>query len=101
MKQLHMQVCPEPETNCADIYYKIISNNCGTCPSSTNSTTASCTGVVVNETAITCSFAAQTVGYGCLRCNESVSNNTEVILQGKLHLPLLYYIIRTSCFFLY
>ena len=78
----------EPDTNCSAIHYNIISQNCGTCPNKTVSSTASCSDVAANQTAITCSFAVQTVVCGNMTGNESIGNYTEVTVEGELIVTL-------------
>ena len=42
-----------------DIYYNILASNCGSCPTTTNHTTVTCTDVPINGSM--CTFAVQTV----------------------------------------
>ena len=60
------------------IHYNILASNCGSCPTTTNHTTITCTDVPINGT--TCSFAVQTVVCGNVTGNStnpiSVSVNT-------------------------
>ena len=48
--------------NCPGIHYNILASNCGSCPTTTNFTTITCTDVPTNGS--TCTFAVQTVVCG-------------------------------------
>ena len=45
--------------DCSAIHYNILASNCGSCPTTTNHTTVTCTDVPVNSGV--CTFAVQTV----------------------------------------
>ena len=56
-------------SDCPAIYYNIPSSNCGSCPTTTNHTTVTCTDVPTNGSV--CTFALQTVVCGNITGNES------------------------------
>ena len=71
--------------DCPAIHYNILASNCGSCPTTTNHTTATCTDVPPEN--IVCTFAIQPVMCGSLVGNKSdpVSVTTtrgEVIIKG-------------------
>ena len=58
-------------TSCDTLHYNIMSRNCGNCPTSSNSTSVTCTNVIVKENVSMCSLAVQTVV-----CNNIVGKET-------------------------
>ena len=48
--------------DCPTVHYNILASNCGSCPTTTNHTTVTCTGVPTDGN--TCTFAIQTVVCG-------------------------------------
>ena len=48
--------------DCPAIHYNILASNCGSCPTTTNHTTVTCTDVPANDSV--CTFAVQTVVCG-------------------------------------
>ena len=64
----------------AMLHYNILASNCGSCPTTTNHTTAACTNVPTNGNS--CTFALETVV-----CRHIVGNRSETIqavLEGKI-----------------
>ena len=59
--------------DCPTVYYNILASNCGSCPTTTNHTTVTCTDVPTNGS--TCTFAVQTVVCGNVFGNSSDSIN--------------------------
>ena len=55
--------------DCPAIHYNILASNCGSCPTTTNHTNATCTDVPTNGSV--CTFAVQTVACGNITGNES------------------------------
>ena len=64
--------------DCPAIHYNILASNCGSCPTTTNYTNATCTDVPTDGTV--CSFAVQTVVCGSITGN--VSNTAQGIFKG-------------------
>ena len=65
--------------DCPAIHYNILASNCGSCPTTTNHTTVTCTDVPINGS--TCTFAIQTVVCGNIIGN-NISNSVRIILYG-------------------
>ena len=68
-----------PDVQCDSLSYKIITLNCGRCPSVTTNTTVTCTSVVASGQV--CTFVVQTVVCGNLTGN--MSDPFYVILKGR------------------
>ena len=66
--------------DCPAIHYNILASNCGSCPTTTNYTNVTCTGVPI-EQKISCTFALQTVVCGDLA--GILSNPISVSLSGS------------------
>ena len=47
--------------DCPAIHYNILATNCGSCPTSTNHTTVTCTDIPYDNSIILCNFVVQTV----------------------------------------
>ena len=56
-------------SECSAVHYNILASNCGSCPTTTNHTTITCTDVPTDGS--TCVFAVQTVVCGNLAGNYS------------------------------
>ena len=53
--------------DCSAIHYNILASNCGSCPTTTNHTTVTCTDIInttLHSHSTKCSFAVQTVVCG-------------------------------------
>ena len=55
--------------DCPAVYYNILASNCGSCPTTTNHTTVTCTDIPIYDSM--CSFAVQTVVCGNITANPS------------------------------
>ena len=55
--------------DCPTIHYNILASNCGSCPTTTNCTTATCTDIPIDGSV--CTFAVQTVVCGNITGNRS------------------------------
>ena len=67
--------------DCPAIHYNILASNCGSCPTTTNHTTVTCTDVPINQS--TCTFAVQTVLCGNLIGNLSDPINTTILPERR------------------
>ena len=68
--------------NCLAIYYNILASNCGSCPTTTNHTTATCTDVPINGSM--CLFMVQPVvcGYASGNSNYSLTIDSTKMFTG-------------------
>ena len=64
--------------NCPSYYYNITSNNCGTCPNSTNSPTATCFNFTATTSGVLCMFGVQVVV--CGGTNFAVGGTTNITM---------------------
>ena len=62
--------------DCPAIHYNILASNCGSCPTTTNHTTVTCTNVPTNGSV--CTFAIQTV------VCQNITGNSSDSVQGTL-----------------
>ena len=65
--------------DCTAVHYNILASNCGSCPTTTNHTTVTCTDVPNYDS--TCSFSVQTVVCGDIVGNSS--DEVQVILKDS------------------
>ena len=65
--------------NCPSAHYNILASNCGSCPTTTNYTTVTCSDVPTDGRM--CTFAVQTMVRGNIVGN--VSNSVSVLLRGN------------------
>ena len=63
--------------DCPAIHYNILASNYGSCPTTTNHTTVTCTDVQTNISV--CTFAIQTVVCGNITGNFSKKHNTNIL----------------------
>ena len=63
-------------SNCSAIHYNILASNCGSCPTTTNHTTATCTDVSTDGSV--CNFTVQTIV-----CENSVGVVTHLLPLNK------------------
>ena len=94
-------------TECPDraIHYNILASNCGSCPTTTNHTSVTCTNVQTNGS--TCTFAVQTVVCGFIAGNDSNTiilhlespgqNNSECNCIGAIVSTILFAIMFFTC----
>ena len=66
--------------NCPAITYNILASNCGSCPTTTNHTTVTCTDMPINGNS--CTFALETVVCGHIIGNKS--DTIQAALKGKI-----------------
>ena len=66
--------------NCPAIHYNILASSCGSCPTTTNHTTVTCTDVPIEQKTL-CTFTLQTVVCGDL--SGTLSNPISVSLSGS------------------
>lgn len=75
-----------PQDNCcSETVYNIIASNCGSCPNSTTSTTATCRNVTTDGSV--CSFAVQTTLCGNIFGQRS--NEVTVLLKCKFCMTIM------------
>ena len=65
--------------NCPAISYNILASNCGSCPTTTNHTTVTCSDVPINGNS--CTFSLETVVCGYILGSES--ETIQAVLEGK------------------
>ena len=68
-------------TDCSTIHYKILASNCGSCPTNTTHTNATCTGVPTDSSV--CTFAIQAVV--CGNITRVTSDKIKVTLDCRIH----------------
>ena len=89
--------------DCPAIYYNILASSCGSCPTTTNHTTVTCTDVPTSDSA--CTFALQTVICGNITSNRSVPvrvntgilYHTQTVSTCDSYMHNSVYIIFISC----
>ena len=69
--------------NCPAIYYNILASNCGSCPTTTNHTNVTCTGVPTDS--VVCKFAVQPI-----ICNSIMTKNLTEVIQVQVVLRIKY-----------
>ena len=72
------------DPNCPAIHYNILASNCGSCPTTTNHTTVTCTDVPTNSSV--CKFSVQTVACGGTAAGKSDEihvNLHNTLLKGR------------------
>lgn len=60
--------------NCPALRYNILASNCGTCPSTTVETTATCEDLLLSSDAKQCTFSVQSVV-----CGDILSNQSDIV----------------------
>ena len=70
---------PENVLNYVTVY-NILASNCGSCPTTTNHTSVTCTDIPTNDS--TCTFAIQTVV--CTEDTDCITGNTSDLISVKI-----------------
>ena len=68
--------------DCPAIHYNILASNCGSCPTTTNHTTVTCTDVPVEHDGDACTFSLEAVV--CESVTGNVSNTAQGLFKGTL-----------------